>query len=64
MYDAISKEPDLRKVRSQAIEFLDGMSGVNDGSDQAYIENCIRTIMSQQDESTRETAKYVGNMEN
>jgi len=40
------------------------MSGVSDGSDQAYIENCIRTIMGQQEESTREMTKYVTNMEN
>jgi clusterin-associated protein 1 len=51
-------------VRQQAIEFLEGMNGVNDGNDQAYIENCIRTIMQQQEESTREMAKYVANMEN
>ena len=63
LYDAISREPDLKKVRQQAIEFLDGMSGVNDGTDQAYIEKCIRTIMGQQDESTQEMAKYVTNME-
>jgi hypothetical protein len=29
LYDAISKEPDLRKIRTQAIQFLDGISGVN-----------------------------------
>lgn len=40
------------------------MNGVNDGNDQAYIQNCIKTIMRQQEESTREMAKYVSNMEN
>jgi clusterin-associated protein 1 len=39
------------------------MSGVSDGTDQAYIENCIKTIMGQQEESTREMVKYVTNME-
>ena len=37
LYDAIAREPELRKVRQQAIEFLEGMSGVSDGNDQAYI---------------------------
>jgi len=40
------------------------MNGVGDGNDHAYIENCIRTIMQQQGESTSEMAKYVTNMEN
>lgn len=62
LHDAISREPELKKLRQQAIEFLDGMSGVSDGSDQAYIENCLRTIMGQQEESTREMTKYVTNM--
>lgn len=39
------------------------MSGVSDGNDQAYIENCVRQIMRQQEESTLEMTKYVGNME-
>lgn len=39
------------------------MNGVSDGNDQAYIESCIKTIMSQQDENTREMAKFVTNME-
>jgi len=39
----------LRKVRQQAIEFLEGMNGVSDGNDQAYIESSIRTIMQQQE---------------
>lgn len=64
LYDAISREPQLRKIRQNAIEFLEGMNGVNDGNDQAYIQNCIKTIMRQQEESTREMAKYVSNMEN
>jgi hypothetical protein len=37
LYDAISREPELRKIRQNAIEFLEGMNGVNDGNDQAYI---------------------------
>lgn len=63
LYDAIAREPELRKVRTQALEFLDGMNGVSDGNDQAYIESCIKTIMQQQEENTREMTKYVSNME-
>lgn len=37
MYDVLSREPELKKVRNQALAFLEGMSGVNDGNDQAYI---------------------------
>lgn len=50
-------------MRTQALEFLDGMNGVSDGNDQAYIESCIKTIMQQQEENTREMTKYVSNME-
>ena len=39
------------------------MSGINDGNDQAYIENCVTQIMRQQEESTLEMTKYVANME-
>jgi hypothetical protein len=39
------------------------MNGVSGCNDQAYIESSIKTIMSQQDENTREMAKYVANME-
>jgi clusterin-associated protein 1 len=59
----VAREPELRKVRLRALEFLDGMNGVSDGNDQAYIESCIKTIIQQQDENTREMTKYVANME-
>lgn len=37
LYDSVSKEPELKKIRSQAIQFLDGISGSNGEGDQAYI---------------------------
>ena len=49
LYDAMSREPELKIVRNQALAFLEGMSGINDGNDQAYIEKCIKTIMKQQE---------------
>lgn len=48
LYDAVIKEPELKKIRSQAIQFLDGISGANGEGDQAYIEKCVRQIMQQQ----------------
>lgn len=45
----MSREPDLKKIRNQALSFLEGMNGINDGNDQAYIESCIKTIIQQQD---------------
>lgn len=63
LYDAISREPELRAIRNQALSFLEGMSGVNSENDQAYIENCVKQIMQQQNESMNEMAKYVSNME-
>ena len=63
LYDAISREPELRAIRNQALSFLEGMSGVNSENDQAYIENCVKQIMQQKNESMNEMAKYVSNME-
>lgn len=39
------------------------MTGAGDGKDEAYIEECIRSIMGQQEENTQEMGKYVANME-
>jgi len=39
-------------MRQQAIAFLEGMTGAGDGKDEAYIEDCIRSIMGQQGENT------------
>lgn len=63
LYDAISKEPELRAVRNQALTFLESMSGMSGEADQAYIEKCVRQIMQQQNESMGEMTKYVANME-
>ena len=63
LYDAISREPELKMIRNQALSFLEGMSGVSSENDQAYIENCVRQIMQQQNESMQEMTKYVSNME-
>ena len=48
LYDAVSKEPDLKKIRVQALQFLEGMTGANGEGDQAYIEKCVKQIMQQQ----------------
>lgn len=63
LYDAITKEPDLKKIRIQALQFLDGMTGANGEGDQAYIEKCVKQIMQQQSESMQEMTKYVSNMD-
>ena len=34
LYDAISREPELRKIRNQALSFLEGMGGINSEGDQ------------------------------
>lgn len=60
----MSREPDLRKNRQDALNFLDSMGRSSDSSnDQAYIERCVKEIIKQQDESTAELTKYVTNME-
>lgn len=63
LYDAISKEPELRAVRTQALTFLESMSGFNGEGDQAFIEKSVKQIMQQQNESMAEMTKYVSNME-
>ncbi len=48
LYDAITKEPELKKVRIQALQFLDNMTGASGEGDPAYIEKCVKQIMNQQ----------------
>ena len=40
------------------------MNDGNEANDQAYIENSIKRIMGEQQQSTSEMMKYVSNMEN
>jgi clusterin-associated protein 1 len=47
----------------QALKFLDGINGGNGEKDQAYIEECVKQIMHQQNENMTEMNKYVVNME-
>ena len=62
--DSILKEPELRAARNLALQFLEGMNDGNESNDQAYIENSIKKIMKEQEQSTSEMMKYVTNMEN
>jgi hypothetical protein len=39
------------------------MNDGNETNDQAYIENSIKRIMKEQEQSTSEMTKYVSNME-
>jgi clusterin-associated protein 1 len=54
----------LRTARNLALQFLEGMNDGNESNDQAYIENSIKRIMKEQEQSTAEMSKYVMNMEN
>lgn len=50
----------MKTIRNQALNFLEGMNGEGD---QAYIEDCVKKIMTQQNASMDEMTKHVSNME-
>ena len=64
LYDSLTREPDLKNNRAQALNFLDSMGQTAENSnDQAYIEKSIKEIIGQQDENTTRLTKHVKDME-
>ncbi|CAD8142977.1 unnamed protein product [Paramecium octaurelia] len=64
LYDQLGKEDEVKVAREKALQFLSNVSrGGNSQSEQSQIQNCIQTILKQQEKNIQEMSKYVGNLE-
>ncbi|EAR81839.1 clusterin-associated protein (macronuclear) [Tetrahymena thermophila SB210] len=64
LFDSLNKENDLQQHRDKALQFLDNISrNLESNSEQAYIEQCVREIIKQQDQGIIDMQNYVSNLE-